>query len=94
VLDEQDSAEPLLPDSASCDCNTALSFEEAIAIFKSNMFTISGMAFMDETNLDAERLRRCRVQVFSPDERLVPFCGYYTMYNKANNFDENVEEKK
>jgi uncharacterized radical SAM superfamily Fe-S cluster-containing enzyme len=43
------------------------------------MFTISGMAFMDATNLDAERLRRCRVQVFTEDGRLVPFCGYYTM---------------
>jgi uncharacterized radical SAM superfamily Fe-S cluster-containing enzyme len=55
----------------------AMNFDEAIAMFKNNMFTISGMAFMDETNLDAERLRRCRVQVFSPDERLIPFCGYY-----------------
>ena len=55
-----------------------MSFDEAIAMFKKNSFTISGMAFMDETNLDAERLRRCRVQVFTEDERLVPFCGYYT----------------
>jgi len=62
------------------DDSTALSFDEAIAMFKNNMFTVSGMAFMDETNLDAERLRRCRVQVFSPDERLVPFCGYYTVH--------------
>ena len=61
---------------------TALSFDEALAMFKSNMFTISGMAFMDETNLDAERLRRCRVQVFSPDERLVPFCAYYSKGGK------------
>jgi len=59
-----------------------MSFDEAIAMFKNNMFTVSGMAFMDETNLDAERLRRCRVQVFSPDERLIPFCGYYTMYSR------------
>ena len=58
--------------------NRAMSFDEALAIFKNNMFTISGMAFMDETNLDAERLRRCRVQVFSPEERLVPFCAYYS----------------
>ena len=55
-----------------------LSLDEALAMFKSNMFTISGMAFMDETNLDAERLKRCRVQVFSRDERLVPFCSYYS----------------
>ena len=68
----------------SCDTSgerTALSFDEALAMFKNNMFTVSGMAFMDETNLDAERLRRCRVQVFSPDERLIPFCAYYSIYN-------------
>ena len=77
------------PQAAVCGCETkrsgslpapdaALSFDEALTMFKSSMFTISGMAFMDETNLDAERLRRCRVQVFSADERLIPFCGYYT----------------
>ena len=60
--------------------SVSMSFDEAIAFFKTNSFTISGMAFMDETNLDAERLRRCRVQVFTPDERLVPFCGYYVSF--------------
>jgi len=73
-----DPEEKTLP----ADGGTALSFDEALALFKSNMFTISGMAFMDETNLDAERLRRCRVQVLSPDERLVPFCAYYSKGGK------------
>jgi len=70
--------EPEYPASAG----TTPSFDEALAMFKNNMFTISGMAFMDETNLDAERLRRCRVQVLSPDERLVPFCAYYSKGGK------------
>jgi Predicted Fe-S oxidoreductases len=76
------------PAEPVCDCcsepeeNEVLSLDDAIAMFKNNMFTISGMAFMDETNLDSERLKRCRVTVFSPDERLIPFCGYYTVYNK------------
>ena len=66
--------------SSSCSCaDTPLSFDEAIAQFRNNLFTVSGMAFMDQTNLDAERLRRCRVQVFTKDERLVPFCGYYSL---------------
>ena len=65
----------------TCCGGEAMSFDEAIAMFRNNMFTISGMAFMDETNLDAERLRRCRVQVFTQDERLVPFCGYYTYHS-------------
>ena len=68
---------------ACCDSepeteNNVLSLDDALAMFKNNIFTISGMAFMDETNLDTERLKRCRVQVFSRDERLVPFCAYYS----------------
>ncbi|MDR0875673.1 MAG: radical SAM protein [Clostridiales Family XIII bacterium] len=66
----------------TCCCDTeqsgVMSFDEAIDYFRNNMFTISGMGFMDATNLDAERLRRCRVQVFADGERLVPFCGYYS----------------
>jgi uncharacterized radical SAM superfamily Fe-S cluster-containing enzyme len=57
-----------------------MSFDEALSWFQNNMFTISGMAFMDRSNLDAERLKRCRVQYFTPDERLIPFCAYNTLY--------------
>jgi uncharacterized radical SAM superfamily Fe-S cluster-containing enzyme len=72
-------------DTPSCCCGEtpasepsgAMGFDEEIAYFRTNMFTISGMGFMDATNLDGERLRRCRVQVFTDGERLVPFCGYY-----------------
>ncbi len=67
-----------------CDEQTSepQSFDEALAYLRNNMFTISGMAFMDESNLDAERLKRCRVQVFTEDERLIPFCGYNSIYRK------------
>ena len=72
--------------SDSCCCSDAgdepRSFDEALAYLRNNMFTISGMAFMDESNLDAERLKRCRVQVFTEDERLIPFCGYNSIYRK------------
>jgi hypothetical protein len=57
-----------------------MNLDEALLWFRGNMFTISGMAFMDRSNLDAERLKRCRVQYFTPDERLIPFCAYNTMY--------------
>ena len=63
---------------ADNEVTSAMSLDEAIAWFRGNMFTISGMAFMDSTNLDAERLRRCRVQVFTRNECLVPFCAYYS----------------
>lgn len=58
------------------------SFDEALAYLRNNMFTISGMAFMDKSNLDAERLKRCRVQVFTDDQRLIPFCGYNSIYRE------------
>jgi len=72
-------------DGNSSDYGTeeTMSFDAAIARFKRNMFTISGMAFMDATNLDAERLRRCRVQVFAQGEYLVPFCAYYSGKRQA-----------
>lgn len=37
---------------------------------------ISGMAFQDAWTLDLERLRDCKVHVFSPDNKLIPFCAY------------------
>jgi uncharacterized radical SAM superfamily Fe-S cluster-containing enzyme len=57
-----------------------LSLDEALLYLRRNTFTISGMAFMDRSNLDAERLKRCRVQVFSKDERLIPFCASNSIY--------------
>jgi uncharacterized radical SAM superfamily Fe-S cluster-containing enzyme len=59
------------------------SFDEELDWLRSHMFTISGMAFMDITNLDAERLKRCRVQYFTEDERLIPFCAYNSIYRNS-----------
>jgi uncharacterized radical SAM superfamily Fe-S cluster-containing enzyme len=64
----------------SSDADATLSLDEAVGYIRRNTFTISGMAFMDESNLDAERLRRCRVQQFTKDGRLIPFCAYNTLY--------------
>ncbi|WP_027400418.1 radical SAM (seleno)protein TrsS [Anaerovorax odorimutans] len=63
-----------------CCLDDAQSFDDVLAYLKRNMFTISGMAFQDVTNLDAERVKRCRVQVLTKDERLIPFCGYNSIY--------------
>lgn len=69
-------------DEPSCGCcnEEPQSLDEALSYLRNNMFTISGMAFMDKSNLDAERLKRCRVQVFTDDQRLIPFCGYNSIY--------------
>ena len=56
--------------------------DEFITYYKSNMFTVSGMAFMDLSNLDAERLKRCRVVQLTDDDRLIPFCAYNSIYRK------------
>lgn len=48
--------------------------------YKQNTFTVTGMAFQDIMNLDAERVKRCRVQVLSEDNKLVPFCAYNSIY--------------
>lgn len=68
-------------DSAACCCESEImTFDQFIAEMKNSMFTVSGMAFQDITNIDAQRLKRCRVQVLSPDDRLIPFCAYNSMY--------------
>lgn len=53
-----------------------------LAYYRQNTFTVTGMAFQDIMNLDAERVKRCRVQVLSEDNRLIPFCAYNSIYRK------------
>ncbi|MEI3502777.1 MAG: hypothetical protein V8Q42_03620 [Anaerovoracaceae bacterium] len=59
-----------------------MDIDEFLRYYRQNTFTVTGMAFQDITNLDAERVKRCRVQVLSPDNRLIPFCAYNTIYRK------------
>ncbi len=56
------------------------SLDEFLRYYSRNAFTVTGMAFQDITNLDAERVKRCRVQVLSEDHRLIPFCAYNSIY--------------
>lgn len=51
-------------------------FDAFLNHMRENSFTLTGMAFQDAMSLDAERLKRCRVQVLTEDRRLVPFCAY------------------
>jgi uncharacterized radical SAM superfamily Fe-S cluster-containing enzyme len=78
-------------DAKDAETPLPMSLDEALSYLRSNTFTVSGMAFMDRGNLDAERLRRCRVQVFSEDERLIPFCAYNSIYRgKSADFSVNL----
>lgn len=71
-----------LPEGAEepCCCEDVMDFDQLLNYLKGNMFTVSGMAFQDLSNLDAERVKRCRVQVFTKEEKLIPFCAYNSIY--------------
>lgn len=60
--------------------NETLDFDSFLAYYKGNSFTVTGMAFMDGSNLDAERLKRCRVVQMTRDGKLIPFCAYNSIY--------------
>ena len=68
------------PASSSSDSCETMSFDQFLSEVKGGMFSVSCMAFQDATNLDAERLKRCRVHVLSKDDRLIPFCAYNSIY--------------
>jgi hypothetical protein len=57
-----------------------MDFDRFLTHCKQNTFTLSGMAFQDIKNMDGERLKRCRVQVLTRDNRLIPFCAYNGLY--------------
>lgn len=57
-----------------------MDMDEFLKYYRQNTFTVTGMAFQDIMNLDAERVKRCRVQVLSKDDKLIPFCAYNTIY--------------
>lgn len=54
--------------------------DDFLQYYRLNSFTVTGMAFQDIYNLDAQRVKRCRVQVLSKDDRLIPFCAYNSIY--------------
>lgn len=89
VLNKWDIA---APEESGCGCSSRepayssseeiTDLDEFLTYYRRNTFTVTGMAFQDLSNLDAERLKRCRVQQLTDDDRLVPFCAYNTIYRK------------
>lgn len=74
------------PEEECCCCgqqeNHIMDLDEFLRYYRQNTFTVTGMAFQDITNIDAERVKRCRVQQLSKDNRLIPFCAYNTIYRE------------
>lgn len=68
------------PEEECCCESEVMDIDEFLRYYRQNTFTVTGMAFQDITNLDAERVKRCRVQQLSADNRLIPFCAYNTIY--------------
>jgi len=65
------------------DISGPVDMDEFIKYYRRNTFTVTGMAFMDNMDLDAERLKRCRVQQLTEDDRLIPFCAYNSIYRRV-----------
>lgn len=47
-----------------------------ISEFHNKSFTLTCMQFQDILNIDLNRLKRCRVGVFSKEQTIIPFCAY------------------
>ena len=58
------------------------SMDEFLWQTQTRSFAITGMAFMDEKNLDLERLRRCYLFIVNPNGDLIPFCAYNIAHRK------------
>lgn len=78
--DLPEAEEESCTDCCAPDPEAPMDMDQFLKYYKNNTFTVTGMAFQDASNLDAERLKRCRVQVLSEDNRLIPFCGYNSIY--------------
>src|SRR5690606_16046117 len=64
------------PPSCCCRDQTAGGLDEFLYRVTAYTISISGMAFQDVWNLDLERLRDCKLFIFSPPGQLIPFCAY------------------
>ncbi|UQZ88431.1 radical SAM protein [Deltaproteobacteria bacterium Smac51] len=51
-------------------------FDEFIAKARQEVFSLTCMAFQDVWTADLARLRGCCVHVFSPPDKLMPFCAF------------------
>ncbi len=52
----------------------------ALAKLHYHMLMISCMHFMDPYNFDIRRVNRCCIHYATPDNRIIPFCSYNTIY--------------
>jgi uncharacterized radical SAM superfamily Fe-S cluster-containing enzyme len=54
----------------------------ALSKFHYNSILVGCMHFMDPYNFDVERVQRCVIHYATPDNRIIPFCTYNTLYRQ------------
>lgn len=75
-----------------CD-GAAETFDGFLEQVRTNMLSVSCMAFQDAWNLDLERTRDCCIHVAAPDGRMIPFCLYnMTSANGERLYRDKLEE--
>jgi len=60
------------------------SWDHLLAKIHSHGFSITAMAFQDAWNLDLDRLQKCRTQVATKENKLIPFCAYNILHRPTN----------
>ncbi len=53
---------------------------QSLANLRRRIFLLGCMAFMDQYNLDVNRVRRCVVHYVTPDLKIIPFCAYNNVH--------------
>jgi 7,8-dihydro-6-hydroxymethylpterin dimethyltransferase len=58
------------------------SYRAASEFHDNSVLFIGSMHFMDPYNFDCERLERCCIHYITPDNKIIPFCSYNTLYRE------------
>jgi uncharacterized radical SAM superfamily Fe-S cluster-containing enzyme len=58
------------------------SYRAASEFHDNDVLFIGSMHFMDPYNFDCERMERCCIHYITPDNKIIPFCSYNTIYRE------------
>ena len=68
---------------------------EALGDFSKDAMLISCMHFMDPFNFDEDRVKKCVIHYATPDNRIIPFCTFNSMYREGveKEFAKSLKQK-
>lgn len=58
------------------------SYRAASEFHDNDVLFIGSMHFMDPYNFDCERMERCCIHYITPDNKVIPFCSYNSIYRE------------